>query len=178
MVIRLTLLSLSFYSFLLKHPIQKQPQVGNETFKRSPSMEDTKAAPKKITDGCFYRKTSSGEYKKTDLKQSEVEEMERQLVLAMKEIRELAKRIKTLQEQHIEDTGVIEAKENAVNLMQSQLSDSEDSDSQGKKARANNNTNNSSTSNNNKKKPKKGEKGENAGGSKEKKGRTVKKSSH
>jgi len=141
-------------------------------------MEDTKAAPKKITDGCFYRKTSSGEYKKTDLKQSEVEEMERQLVLAMKEIRELAKRIKTLQEQHIEDTGVIEAKENAVNLMQSQLSDSEDSDSQGKKARANNNTNNSSTSNNNKKKPKKGEKGENAGGSKEKKGRTVKKSSH
>lgn len=59
--------------------------------------------------------------------------MERQLVVAMKEIRELAKRIKTLQEQHIEDTGVIEAKENAVNLLASQLSD-DDSDN-GKKGR-------------------------------------------
>jgi len=136
--------------------------VDNDTLKRSPSLEDTKAVPKKITDGCFYRKTTSGEYKKTDLKQSEVEEMERQLVLAMKEIRELAKRIKTLQEQHIEDAGVIEAKENAVNLLQSQLSDSDDSDGQGKKSKP---------------KDKKRAKKENAGG-REKKVRNVKKSSH
>jgi hypothetical protein len=47
--------------------------------------------------------------------------MERQLVTAMKEIRELAKKIKTLQEQHNEDENLIKAKEQATKELEAEL---------------------------------------------------------
>jgi len=76
---------------------------------------------KKLTDGCFYRKTSTGEFRKTNLQQSVVEDMERQLFATMKEIRELAKRIKTLQEQHVEDSNTVKSKELAVFMLENEL---------------------------------------------------------
>eukprot|EP01087_Luapelamoeba_hula_P018320 TRINITY_DN588_c0_g1_i4.p1 TRINITY_DN588_c0_g1~~TRINITY_DN588_c0_g1_i4.p1 ORF type:complete len:828 (-),score=166.70 TRINITY_DN588_c0_g1_i4:1280-3763(-) len=68
-------------------------------------------ASKKVTDGHFYRKTAAGEFRRTELKQSEVEDMEKTLMTAMKEIRDLAKRIKMLQEQHTEDTELLNGRD-------------------------------------------------------------------
>eukprot|EP00005_Dracoamoeba_jomungandri_P000547 CAMPEP_0174253014 /NCGR_PEP_ID=MMETSP0439-20130205/2398_1 /TAXON_ID=0 /ORGANISM="Stereomyxa ramosa, Strain Chinc5" /LENGTH=961 /DNA_ID=CAMNT_0015333797 /DNA_START=54 /DNA_END=2939 /DNA_ORIENTATION=- len=80
--------------------------------------------PTKITDGTFYKKSCENErdFERTELTQDQVENMEKDLINAMKEIRELAKQIKTLQERHEEDLSVLESKKQAISRLQTEIS--------------------------------------------------------